>query len=56
MEKQPKRTKLVQLDMETADQLDSIGKKGDTYDQIVRKLVACWVGSKYLKHVEDQND
>ena len=52
MEKIPKKTKLVQLDMETADQLNGIGQKGDTYDQIVRKVVAFWV----TEHKEAQND
>ena len=41
----------VQIAPETRDLLKSVGKKGETYDEIIRKLLK---SSEYVAFVEDQ--
>lgn len=41
----------IQLDQTTRQQLKSIGRKGETYDQILRRLLAA---SEYAEFMEDQ--
>jgi len=36
----------IQLEMKTRDRLMSIGKKGETYDEIINKLVDTWQKKK----------
>ena len=37
-----KKTKSVQLDIETTERLDKIGTRSDTYDSLIRKLLDFW--------------
>jgi len=41
----------VQITSETRDLLKSVGRKGETYDEIIRKLLK---SSEYVAFVEDQ--
>ena len=41
----------IQLSPETRDLLRSIGRKGETYEQIVRKLLK---SAKYVEFMEEQ--
>jgi hypothetical protein len=36
----------IQLEMKTRDRLMSIGRKGETYDEIINKLVDMWQKKK----------
>ena len=36
----------IQLEMKTRDRLMSIGRKGETYDEIINKLVDLWQKKK----------
>jgi len=43
----------IQLDPSTRDQLKAVGRKGETYDHIVRSLLAT---SEYADFMEEQYD
>lgn len=41
----------IQLDTSTREQLKAVGRKGETYDHIVRRLLA---SSEYSEFMEEQ--
>jgi len=43
----------IQLDPSTRDQLKAVGRKGETYDHIVRRLLK---NSEYAEFMEEQYD